>query len=168
MKLWRIKNNCTAVPTSSAVPNINTGDGCTADHFLWSGGSMGSTNELYRVNGGGHTWPGATTIIGVTNEDFNASVEIWRFFRKYKLSMFTGIPEIAFQNTISIFPNPCADLITVNSGSKLKLSLYDITGKQLIADTETNSISVRHLEAGIYFIHISSAEGSAIKKLIKE
>jgi polyhydroxybutyrate depolymerase len=168
MKLWRIKNNCSAVPTTSAVPNINTGDGCTADHFLWSGGSMGSTNELYRVNGGGHTWPGATTIIGVTNEDFNASVEIWRFFRKYKLSMFTGIPEIRDQINVSVFPNPGSDIVTVNSDAQLNLSLFDITGKKLISETETNTLSVQHLETGIYFLHIRSGERFTIKKLIKE
>jgi polyhydroxybutyrate depolymerase len=168
MKLWQIKNNCGSIPTSSAVPNINTGDGCTADHFLWSGGTSGATNELYRINSGGHTWPGATTIVGVTNEDFNASVEIWRFFRKYKLNMFTGINEIQNQITASVYPNPVSDIITIKTDEKITASLYDITGMKLISETEQETISVHELEPGIYFLKISSDKNYLIKKIIKE
>lgn len=168
MKFWRIKNNTNTVPTTSAVPNINTTDGCTADHFLWSGGTLGSTNELYRVNGGAHTWPGATIVVGTTNQDFNASVEIWRFFRKYKLFMFTGISEFENSVNVSVYPNPSKDIVTVNSDDNLTLSLYDITGKKLISESETKTLSVLHLEAGIYFLHIRSGQQYSIKKLIKE
>ncbi len=169
MKLWRIKNNCNPVPTSSAVPNINTTDGCTADHFLWSGGTLGSTNELYRINGGAHTWPGATTIIGVTNQDFNASVEIWRFFRKYKLNMFTsGINELSNSLNISAYPNPTSGIITVNTESEIVLSLYDITGKKLIGETHQKTISLNELSQGVYFLNISSGGQTLVKKIIKQ
>lgn len=169
MKLWRIKNNCSAVPTTSAVPNINTGDGCTADHFLWSGGTLGATNELYRVNGGGHTWPGATTIIGVTNQDFSASVEIWRFFRKYKLNMFiSGIEETGFAQSISVYPNPTSNVVTVNTNEEITISLSDITGKKLIADTKQKTISLGEFEQGIYFLTVSSKGETTTKKIIKQ
>ena len=43
---------------------------------------------LYRVEGGGHTWPGAPTIlprrlVGTTNRDIDANREIWRFFSRF-------------------------------------------------------------------------------------
>ncbi len=169
MKFWRIKNNTNTVPTTSAVPNISTTDGCTADHFLWSGGTSGATNELYRVNGGAHTWPGASIIVGTTNQDFNASVEIWRFFRKYKLSMFiTGIEDNTFENTFSVYPNPVSDIVTVKSDNEIALSLYDITGKELIPETKESTISLSHLQQGIYFLRVTSGERSVTKKLIKQ
>jgi polyhydroxybutyrate depolymerase len=168
-KLWRIKNNCNPVPTTSAVPNINTSDGCTADHFLWAGGTLGATNELYRINGGGHTWPGATTIIGVTNQDFNASVEIWRFFRKYKLNMFTStIKEYGNELLFSVYPNPTSDIITINTDEEVSLSLYDITGKNLIQQTKQKTLSMITLETGIYFLHIYTKEIFLVKKIIKD
>lgn len=169
MKLWRIKNNTAAVPTTTAVPNISTTDGCTADRFLWSGGTLGATNELYRVNGGAHTWPGATTIIGVTNQDFSASVEIWRFFRKYKLNMFiSGMQENNLSERITIYPNPTSDLITVDSSEELTMSLSDITGKNLIKETDQRTISLIGLEQGIYFLTLSSNEKTVTKKIIKQ
>ncbi|HWY13098.1 MAG TPA: T9SS type A sorting domain-containing protein [Bacteroidia bacterium] len=169
MKLWRIKNNCNPVPTSSAVPNINTSDGCTADHFLWSGGTAGSTNELYRVNGGAHTWPGATTIIGVTNEDFNASVEIWRFFRKYKLNMFTGINEFGVVSLeFVVSPNPATDQISIKTDKEFTAKLFDVFGKEVVAKTNLNSIDISFLNPGVYFLRINSEGNYFTKKLIKE
>jgi polyhydroxybutyrate depolymerase len=41
---------------------------------------------LYRVEGGGHTWPGSgqqtarPIIVGRTSRDIDATDEIWRFF----------------------------------------------------------------------------------------
>jgi polyhydroxybutyrate depolymerase len=42
--------------------------------------------RLLRIEGGGHTWPGAAQYlpaawIGPTNRDIDASEEIWRFFK---------------------------------------------------------------------------------------
>lgn len=170
MKFWRIKNNCSSVPTMSAVPNINTGDGCTADHFLWSGGTFGSTNELYRVNGGGHTWPGATTIIGVTNQDFNASVQIWRFFRKYKLNLLsTGMDgNDVVKNNFSIYPNPASNLIFIKTDKEFTASIFDVLGKEVIGKINSSEINISALNSGIYFLRINSEGNFFIKKIIKE
>ncbi len=169
MKLWRIKNNCNPVPTMSAVPNINTGDGCTADHFLWSGGTSGSTNELYRVNGGAHTWPGATTIIGVTNESFNASVEIWRFFRKYKLNMFTRVNELGvLSSEFGVFPNPATDQIKIKTDKEFTANIFDVFGKEVLTKTNSNTIDISSLNSGVYFLRINSEGNYFVKKVIKE
>src|ERR1043166_3056213 len=85
VKYWYAGDHCNPTPAYNAVPDINTADGATADHYVWNGGDNGSTVELYRINGGGHSWPGMYPI-AVTCEDFNASEKIWLFFRKYKLS----------------------------------------------------------------------------------
>lgn len=170
MKFWRIKNGTNTVPTTSAVPNISLTDGCTADHFLWSGGALGSTNELYRVNGGAHTWPGASTIIGVTNQDFNASVQIWRFFRKYKLNTLSaGVSELGIQGyDFGISPNPTPDLIKVNTDKAVVISLLDISGKEVITETKQNEIDLSELNNGMYFLRIKSAGKIIVKKIIKQ
>lgn len=90
-----------------AIPNTNTTDGCTAERYLYTGGDKGSTVEHFKVTGGGHTWPGSAFNVGVTNQDFNASKEIWRFFRQYRLSQLTDVntPEAGAAEW-SAFPNP--------------------------------------------------------------
>jgi len=169
MKFWRIKNNTNSVPTTSAVPNINTTDGCTADHFLWSGGTSGSTNELYRVNGGAHTWPGATIITGVTNQDFNASVEIWRFFRKYKLNTLTAVSEFGVNSSeFGVSPNPATNQISIKTDKEFTSSIFDIFGKEVVAISNSKTIDISYLSSGLYFLRINSEGNWLTKKIIKE
>jgi polyhydroxybutyrate depolymerase len=45
----------------------------------------GSAVELFRVSGGGHTWPGSRTsselsFLGYTAMDVSATALMWRFF----------------------------------------------------------------------------------------
>jgi polyhydroxybutyrate depolymerase len=172
---WVKKNNCSAVPTTSAVPNINLTDGCTADHFLYSGGTLGSTVEHYRVNGGAHTWPGAPFSIGVTNQDFSASKEIWRFFRPFKLNSLTSINEVDNQNlNFSLFPNPSSNQLKFKydeyNQQFVNIEIVDVCGKIVINKIQnSNAIDVSHLNAGLYFITImENGKQIAKQKFVKE
>ncbi|MDQ3046409.1 MAG: prolyl oligopeptidase family serine peptidase, partial [Bacteroidota bacterium] len=93
VKYWVENNNCNPTAAFTPVPNTSTTDGCTAEHYVYSGGVMGSSVELYKIIGGGHTWPGSPFVIGTTNQDFKASDKIWLFFRKYTLNQFVGMSE---------------------------------------------------------------------------
>jgi poly(3-hydroxybutyrate) depolymerase len=95
IKWWRGYDGCTTPypGTATTLPDINTGDGSTVDHFVYSGGNRGSSVELYRVVGGGHSWPGASANSigqGNRNLDFNASLVIWQFLSKYCLPYLTS------------------------------------------------------------------------------
>ena len=54
----------------------------------WSEDSVSNWNGcvapvvLYRVEGGGHTWPGAVGVprLGYTTHQLSASAEMWKFF----------------------------------------------------------------------------------------
>lgn len=168
IKTWCIKNNCNLAPTLSAVPNISTTDGCTADRYVYSGGTNNSSVELYRINGGGHTWPGATFITGVTNQDFSASIEIWRFFRKYKLNQFTAINEnYTTMEKLTFFPNPANDAIFITSDTEIKTIITDLNGNICITETSQNKIDINHLVPGMYFVFIKNSSTTITKKLIK-
>ena len=41
---------------------------------------------MFKVIGGGHTWPGSNFSSGITNYDIDACVEIWRFFSRYDIN----------------------------------------------------------------------------------
>ena len=85
MLFWDEHNSCSAVEEGS-LDNVSLFDFCTVDTWKWSDCDGGNENWLYRVNGGGHTWPGAIPAIafGNTNQDFVASEEIWNFFAQYQ------------------------------------------------------------------------------------
>lgn len=130
---WVDFNHCNPTPTFTQVPNINTTDGCTAEHYLYNGGNHGSTVEHYKIIGGGHTWPGTIFIAGVTNQDFSASAEIWRFFRQYQLDQLikTKTPESAAANW-SAFPNPAQNHIILQSADQRpvqRIRIFDALGR---------------------------------------
>ncbi len=166
VKHWRVKNNCNSIPTFSNVPNINTTDGCTADHFIYSGGTNNSSVELYRVNGGGHTWPGAAFITGVTNQDFSASVQIWRFFRKYKLNLLTSMQENELSKT-TIYPNPANDNFILNIEGNIQVTITDLNGRIVKQTDNEKLIDIEDLNTGLYFVTIKKDGISETKKLIK-
>lgn len=175
VKYWVKKNNCSLIPTTTAVPNINLTDGCTADHFVYSGGTLGSTVEHYRVNSGAHTWPGAPFSIGVTNQDFSASKEIWRFFRPFKLNSLTSINDVEKQNlNFSLYPNPTTNLLQFKydgyNQQLLSIEIIDICGKIVLnKNYNSNVIDVNHLYAGLYFITITeNGKRIAKQKFVKD
>jgi len=90
MNYWANFNNCNSTSITTNVPDINTADGCTAEHQIWEDGSNGSIVEHYKIINGGHTWPGAIFPNGTTNQDINASEKIWEFFNKYDINGLIG------------------------------------------------------------------------------
>lgn len=173
VKYWVTKDNCNPVATFSNVPNTNTADGCMAEHYQYNGGTDGSTIELFKIIGGVHAWPGFPYGGAGTNLDINASVEIWRFFNKYTLSMLTSIDENeAFTNSLSIYPNPANSVLNFKSEneSDLTVEITDVLGKVVLFEkTITNSVSIEKLNTGIYFVTVKTQNGAEAKlKFIKE
>ena len=75
-------------------------------------------------------------------------------------------------NVFSIYPNPAHSAVTVqlgsNSGEEYELSLFDIQGKRLQTQpiNETTELDISSLSAGVYFLKVSNANVSSVKKLI--
>ncbi|MGQ0827459.1 MAG: T9SS type A sorting domain-containing protein [Bacteroidota bacterium] len=166
VKYWVNNNNCNPVPAFTNVPNTNTSDGCTAEHYTYSGGTNNSSVELYKIIGGGHTWPGSPYVIGVTNQDFKASEKIWLFFRKYKLSHFNSIQEQENQSNINFYPNPCTDKITIQDPYFKGIIIVDMNGRVII-DSGQTQIDVSSLSKGIYSVIFISTNSYSVKKLVK-
>jgi polyhydroxybutyrate depolymerase len=71
---WADQNGCPNPPTDERI-------GSEVVHRSWAG--CVATTDLYTVEGGGHTWPGALGVgrLGHTTEDIDASEIIWDTFR---------------------------------------------------------------------------------------
>ena len=86
LALWLARNGC---PQSAAVTeSINgTSDSGRVEHLTWTDCGMGRI-ELYRIVGGGHTWPSGRqylprTLVGDVSRDIDGAAEIWRFFSRF-------------------------------------------------------------------------------------
>lgn len=183
VKHWVDFNNCNTVAASiDTLPDVNTTDSTRAIHYVWDNGNAGSTVELYKIIDGGHTWPGAATSlgsvsqVGVTNHDFNATNEIWRFFSQHK--SFVGITEQAINEIeFVLYPNPSDGIFTLtfsNTNSEnISISVIDILGKEVFhlsdksRSTEYNKqINLGNLAPGIYSIKLSIGNDYKTQKLI--
>ncbi len=163
LSYWTGFNNCNTDPVITEIPDIDTNDGCTAEHYLWSNGDLGVEVEHYKIINGGHTWPGSPYDIGVTNHDMNASVEIWKFFSKYDIDGLinpTATNQLA-QNIfdVHIYPNPCYSHIFIDSDFKNQKEYEIISplGKLMqsgVVRTKQNKVDLSHLPPSVYFLII--------------
>lgn len=115
-----------------------------------------------------HTWPR-----NITQEPINLGDESYDplFAYGYGLSLKeTGI--IQQQQSISIYPNPAKDYISINSSANGILTLYSVLGEKIITTSITEShtrIETNRLNKGIYFIELKgSGNQSYYGKFIKE
>jgi len=154
---WVEHNNCSPTPTVTSVPDIAPGDGCTVEHYVHSGGTSGSTVELYKVLDGGHTWPGAIFNTGVTNQDIKASIEIWRFFSRYRLSdLATSIADRE-SITFSMGPNPTNDAfhLRFDGAADRLITVVNAMGQQVQEQRSSTTEVVLQVDApGLYWITV--------------
>ncbi len=160
---WVNFNHCDPTPVQTTVPNTNTADGSTAEHYVYSGGDQGSTVEHFKIIGGGHTWPGAAFNVGVTNQDINASREIWRFFNQYRLNQLTAtrMPITSAINW-SASPNPVDGYLMLHADKQQpvqQIQIYDTAGrlKQTLRPSASNNIRVEtaNWPKGVYYLIIT-------------
>jgi hypothetical protein len=76
---------------------------------------------------------------------------------------------------LSVYPNPVADILNITSDATTEFNLIEIVAingrfiKQVKTETASQvQISVADLAKGIYFLRISTDEGSVVKKIIKD
>jgi polyhydroxybutyrate depolymerase len=164
IKWWAKHNNCNLTPVGEDLPNINTADGCKVERYTFAGGDNNSSVILYKVIGGVHAWPGSTLATGAgANKDFNASLEIWKFFRGYTLTAGTPLAineNSKPNNTISVYPNPSAGsfTVTVDNFSNSQLTIVNVLGESVykVALTKTSTLITMGVPAGVYFYQVTS------------
>lgn len=171
---WVQHNNCNPNPVFNAVPNIDTTDNCTAEHYVYSGGDNGVEVEFYKIIGGGHSWPGAPVNLNTTNMDFHANQEIWRFFRKYRLNgnIVTSKQKInTIQSDFEVFPNPSNGVITIflPLNRERKIVVSNALGQAIsYYNCLSNKVELVLEQQGIYFITLTDEEGNyQTKKVFK-
>ncbi|MEZ5141510.1 MAG: PHB depolymerase family esterase [Acidimicrobiales bacterium] len=81
---WAEREGCSSGPTEEVVT-------ASVARIRYDGCRDGSVVELYRVDGGGHTWPGSegmaavTAALGPTTTEIEANDLMWEFFAQHRL-----------------------------------------------------------------------------------
>ena len=164
---WVDYNNCETTPTTTTLPDIDVSDGSTVEHSVYEDGDNGITTEHMKVIGGSHTWPGSVLNSAGTNQDIDASMEIWLFFSRFDINGPLSVNE--FENKhVSIYPNPTQSKInlSLNYSKDVNYELFSPLGKQLMTGTITSSneeIDLSNLPSNIYFLKV----GNQVFKILK-
>ncbi|MCP4711064.1 MAG: prolyl oligopeptidase family serine peptidase [Planctomycetes bacterium] len=95
MAYWANFNNCDPTASITDLPDIYPNDGSTVEHIVYGGCDNSVTVEHFKIDGGGHTWPGTGVSNPGTNNDMNATIEIWKFFSKYNINGLISAPPVS-------------------------------------------------------------------------
>ncbi len=169
---WVMNNGCDTSPVITPVPDIDTTDLSTAERWDYPNCRDGSAVAFYRVEGGGHTWPGAFILFDVTNQDFEASVEIWRFFRQYRLDNIVSVGPPPANLSLKLFPNPAGDLLYLDGSKELIGSGYELhnaTGQKVLSgriSTFRQPISLSTIPPGLYVLVLRTLSGQRVSRKV--
>lgn len=88
ISFWVSRNRCDRSVNVQEWVGVVRDDGTRVRRIGYSGCRDGADVVLFRVDGGGHTWPGGHQylgewLVGRTSRDINACDEIWSFFAAF-------------------------------------------------------------------------------------
>lgn len=179
-RFWAALNSCSLSPDSMELPDLVTTENSTITLFDFPACSCGVETRLYRVNGGGHTWPGVVSplyelIAGETNEDIHASAEIWDFFRHHSLDCVIGtsVEGRSADQPVVVAPNPFVSSFTILLQDGLmpsSVELFDATGRLVLHQASAiPRIEAGHLDVGHYLLRVVTPNGQVMHtRLVKE
>jgi polyhydroxybutyrate depolymerase len=86
--LWRKANGCHDRFDKQQLPDRDTGDGTRVESTHWRGCNKGATVSLFRIDGGGHTWPGGPqyapqSMIGRVSKDIDSQT-VWNALKTHQ------------------------------------------------------------------------------------
>ncbi|MCZ4408986.1 T9SS type A sorting domain-containing protein [Cryomorphaceae bacterium 1068] len=176
-RTWNNINDCQSVSTFS-IPNAPVTDFSSVQGAEVSDCDGGLKARFYRVDGGGHTWPGAPPVpfldfLQPTNQDISASAEIWNFFSL--LCSPSGL--VAQENNVqdekaSLFPNPSyGDLnIDFTGANRAEITVISVEGRVVYQgqlNEGRNHLSLYHLDKGFYLAQIRGEKEHVIKFILE-
>ncbi|MEP1854639.1 T9SS type A sorting domain-containing protein, partial [Nonlabens ulvanivorans] len=69
---------------------------------------------------------------------------------------------------ISLYPNPVADIVQLQTSEKIDFAVIMNLQGQLLIETTDKDINVSNLDTGVYFIRVTSGNKSQVLKFIKK
>jgi polyhydroxybutyrate depolymerase len=192
---WKNYNSIAGNSVVSNIPNINLTDQSTAKRNVYNDALNRYRVTHIKIDGGGHSWAGSSTIIDITNQDFSASEALWKFVKRYTLNnLMAGIAplddddrtqaEILAQDKdlittsidVNASPNPFNNELNINSNDNLVIQtvkIHNLVGQiidveNISASNETSKINTSDWESGVYFLSTTDALGkTTTQKIIK-
>lgn len=102
-------------------------------------------------------------FVNVTEDGFKLYIDDIRVWKEDPVS----VQENDIHTAISVYPNPSNGIIHVKSESVIdKISLFNSNGQMLLQSNE-KQLNIEAFPAGIYFLHVESAQKVKTIKIVK-
>ncbi|KAA9324982.1 T9SS type A sorting domain-containing protein [Adhaeribacter soli] len=83
-------------------------------------------------------------------------------YLKNESSVVSGVREGISALPLKVYPNPAREMVTVSSEENVQVSVYDMTGRQLLESKagfrKVHELNILNLKAGAYFLKISTPD----------
>ncbi len=132
-----------------------------ANTYTWSNSSTASSIVVT---------PTTTTFYSINGNDIFGCPGYATFTQS--VSLCTGINQLVNESSVSVFPNPFTDLITIkNSFENSSIMIVDVLGKVVfekqIVSNETE-LDLSHLNVGFYQLFVKGDDKSYTQKIVKQ
>ena len=158
---WIGVDNCTATANSTNLPDNNLSDLSTVQKIQYYPCSTNTEVLLYKVIGGGHQWPGTSSILGglgTINMDINASAEIWDFFSRHTCVAASAIKPIQSNENNWTIRTVAAKEFSIEGEIKIDaVQVYSVNGQVLFIDrpaTNRVQLNLNTFPAGLYVVRV--------------
>ena len=130
-------------------------------------------NAMYNVNGvqSWYTFDAQTVVDGdfVKWGDYTIGTEIapWVYVWETPVQPVTAYNDVdeVEASMLSVYPNPATEVLDVSAENLQSVSLYDMTGRNVLTTTES-VIDLRGVEAGVYFVTVKTENAAKTTKLV--
>lgn len=176
VRFWVNHNQCqTSLPVFN-FPDTFPSDSSTAQLFRYANGLCSSEVLFYKLINGGHTWPGVyvaaqASVLGNTNRDLNAGVELWNFFNQHPLcNPVAGLETNLKTSSLSIYPNPASSMVYIEVPHHLayQVIIRTMMGQIIQSYNCPSRIDIDHLQNGMYLISVLIGDHTIHNRLIKK
>lgn len=148
-KYWSDFNHCDPEPVIEYYPDTHP-DGLTFEMHSFLNGDNDTRVALLKVNNGGHYWYDGE------HNDIDYLTEIYRFFTN-TLNV-NGVAEDIGEKTLSVFPNPASEYITLALEEPMEVRIFDLTGNEVYRGYTAGRINISTLPNGFYFLNMASKQ----------
>ena len=172
-QLWIEANGLETTASETDVPDIASNDGSNADLISWSSPDNCISLEHYRINGGGHDWPGT-----FGNMDIVAHEVIWDFVKDYGLTGHLDCATSSMEVTDgasklewNVYPNPASNQLNISMPSRgpWLCTLFNAKGQAILqkgANQSTITLECRDVAPGLYLMRASDGNGESFSTSI--
>ncbi len=103
--------------------------------------------------------------VGSCDGDGKSAGSGFTFFRS---ETYVGQKEPLQQVSLEIIPNPASNLISLKTSSAIRsVEVLNITGTVVLANAHRNALDISTLKAGVYFVKVTTDQGTAVSKFVK-